>query len=64
MIYKMFFRGSLVTVAIGTALGVSALWIPNAWHDTAWRLFYSDVVLFVGAIGGSIISHYGAKHDK
>jgi hypothetical protein len=61
--YNIFYRGSLITVGVGTVLGVAAMWIPDAWHDVAWRLFYSDVVMFVGAIAGSVISYYGRQYN-
>jgi hypothetical protein len=57
--YKTFFNSCLVTLAIGTAMGVAAIWVPDAWHEVGAKLLWTDVVLFVGAVSGAVICKLG-----
>lgn len=57
--YEFFFQSCLVTVGVGTALGVAAVWVPDSWHEIGSKLIMTDGVLFVGAVAGALLCKLG-----
>jgi len=57
--YRYFFNGCLVTLGIGTALGVAAVWVPESWYQVGAKLIWTDVVLFVSSIAGALLCKLG-----
>ena len=57
--YTISFNACLATVAIGTILGVAAVWVPDSWHSVGAKLALTDAVLFVSAIVGALLCKLG-----
>jgi len=60
--YTICFNACLATVAIGTILGVAAVWCPEEWYrvgQLAWQLAWTDAVLFVSAVVGALLCKLG-----
>jgi len=57
--YTFCFNACLATVAIGTLLGVAAVWVPNEWHNVGAKLAWTDAVLFVSAVVGALLCKLG-----
>ena len=62
--YNFCFKSCLATLAIATALGVAAIWVPDAWHEVGAKLLWTDVVLFVGSVVGAGLCHIGIVGDR
>lgn len=58
--YDYCFKTCLATVAIATVLGVAAIWVPDAWYAVGAKLLWTDIVLFVGALAGALLSYVGS----
>jgi hypothetical protein len=61
--YDYCFKTCLATVAVATLLGVAAVWAPDAWYEVGTKLLWTDIVLFVGALAGALLSHVGASKN-
>ena len=57
--YTICFNACLATVAIGTILGVAAVWCPEEWYRVGAKLAWTDAVLFVSAVVGALLCKLG-----
>ena len=57
--YNFCFKSCLVTLAIATAFGVAAIWVPDSWHEVGAQLLWTDAVLFVGSTVGALLCKLG-----
>lgn len=56
-IYTLAFWTCLVTLAIGTLLGLIAIWLPDSFNnDLQTRLFMTDGILFGVSLAVAIIT--------
>ena len=57
--YRFCFNACLAAVAVGTALGVAAVWVPEEWHLIGAKLAWTDAVLFISAVVGALLCKVG-----
>jgi hypothetical protein len=62
--YEFCFKSCLASVAVATALGVAAIWVPEGWHEIGAKLLWTDIVLFVGSLAGALLSYSGIIKDS
>lgn len=57
--YRFFFNGCLVTLGIGTLLGVASVWVPEGWEAIGSKLLWTDSLLFCSTIVGALLCKLG-----